>query len=159
MTPPIFEERQGPPLAWYALGILPIGLAGWWGLSISSRLGELRWDLLVVPSLAVVLAGLIRMKTVVTRTHLRIVIVPFPRKAFDLAEVEHCEPVTYRPLLHYGGWGWRWSPSRGSAYTMRGNRGVTVRLRGGKTFLVGSQRPEELAAAHRVSTPGPTSAA
>ena len=144
MTEPVFEERQAPPLGWYAFGLFAIGLV--WALVISARLDELQWELLVLPGFAVVVAT-IRMRTVVTRTHLRITIVPIPRKAVDVADVERCEPVTYRPLMHYGGWGWRWSPSRGWAYTMRGKRGVMIRRTNGKSFLVGSQRPEELAAA------------
>lgn len=148
MTPDVvFEERQRPPPAWYAFGTVAVALGVAWALWISVRLDELQWELLVLYGIAAVVVAVVRMRTVVTRTHLRITIAPFPRKTVDLADVERCEPTTYRPLVHYGGWGWRWSPSRGWAYTMRGNRGVMVHRRGGKAFLVGSQRPEQLAAA------------
>ncbi|WFN33782.1 DUF6141 family protein [Methanogenium sp. S4BF] len=56
------------------------------------------------------------------------------------------ESVSYRPLRDYGGWGIRWG-KRGAAYMVSGNRGVCVSLSDGTSFLIGSQRADELAAA------------
>lgn len=61
----------------------------------------------------------------------------------DLAEAT---ARTYRPLSEYGGWGLRWGSS-GIAYNVSSDRGVQLVLTDGKRLLVGSQRPEELAAA------------
>jgi hypothetical protein len=36
---------------------------------------------------------------------------------------------------------------RGMAYTVSGNRGVQIELTSGRKILIGSRRPEELAAA------------
>ena len=46
----------------------------------------------------------------------------------------------------YGGWGIR-RGRRGWAYNVSGNRGVLLQLENEKTLLIGSQRPDELAAA------------
>jgi hypothetical protein len=49
-------------------------------------------------------------------------------------------------MEQYGGRGIR-RGRHGWAYTVSGNRGVKLILAGGEQFLIGSQRPEELAAA------------
>lgn len=69
------------------------------------------------------------------------------RRSVPLAEIRGCSAITYRPVRHYGGWGIRWSPRRGWAYNTGGNQGVLIELRGGKQFLLGSQRAEELSRA------------
>ena len=62
------------------------------------------------------------------------------------SEIASAEAVTYRPILEYGGWGMRVG-FRGRAYNVSGNRGVFIRRKSGSCFLLGSQRPDELAAA------------
>ncbi|MDQ3981688.1 MAG: DUF3093 family protein [Actinomycetota bacterium] len=150
----IFDERQRPPPAfWIVIGVVVGGLVVW-----STLLGDVPQSVglraVGVPTvMAVIFLSIIQMRTTVSPEGLRVVIVPFPRKTVPASEIAGCEAVTYRPLLEYGGWGWRWSPSRGWAYTMRGNRGVMVHRTNGKSFLVGSQRPEELAEALRRIAP------
>jgi hypothetical protein len=63
------------------------------------------------------------------------------------------EPVTYRPIEQFGGRGIR-RGRHGWAYTVSGDRGVQLTLAGGERLLVGSQRPEELAAAIENSLQG-----
>jgi hypothetical protein len=60
------------------------------------------------------------------------------------SEIASAEAVTYRPILEYGGWGMRIG-CRGRAYTVSGNQGVFIRRKSGACFLLGSQRPDELA--------------
>ncbi len=69
------------------------------------------------------------------------------RRSVALAEIKSCRAITYRPVLHYGGWGIRWSPSRGWAYNASGNEGVLIELQSGKQFLLGSHKAEELSRA------------
>lgn len=75
---------------------------------------------------------------------------PFHRafQGFLWHEIESFEVRTYRPVLDYGGWGIRFG-SGGKAYNVSGNRGLRLDLVGGRSghVLIGSQRPEELAAA------------
>lgn len=147
MTQPVFEERQRPPAAVIVLGAVVTAAAIVFAVVVSDRLGEVRWQLFFGPAFAVAVFVLVRMTTTVTASEVRMTMVPFPRKRWPVAELEGCEVVTYRPLLHYGGWGWKWSRKRGPAYTMRGTRGVMVRRTNGKQFLIGSERPEDLASA------------
>jgi hypothetical protein len=67
--------------------------------------------------------------------------VPLP----DIAAVSL---ISYRPLREYGGWGIRFG-RLGLAYTVSGNRGVVIRLKSGRSFLIGSQRADELEAVLR----------
>ena len=68
------------------------------------------------------------------------------RREIPLADITHFEARTYRPIREYGGWGVR-RGAGGMAYNVSGNRGVEFRLADGKSLLIGSQRPEELALA------------
>jgi hypothetical protein len=54
--------------------------------------------------------------------------------------------TTYRPILDYGGWGIRYGIA-GKAYNVSGNRGVKLTFFKGRSLLIGSQQPEELAEA------------
>jgi hypothetical protein len=69
---------------------------------------------------------------------------PLRRRSIPLADVRRAEAVTYRPLLDYGGWGLRWWPGSGWAWSVSGNRGVRLELADGKRLLVGSLRADEL---------------
>lgn len=64
----------------------------------------------------------------------------------DLRNFTRVEVVTYSPLRDYGGWGIRYGPA-GKAYNVHGNRGVRLIARLGRNLMIGSQKPEELAAA------------
>jgi hypothetical protein len=72
---------------------------------------------------------------------------PFWTRTIPLDQVVRSAPRIYRPIMHYAGWGIRYGLGRGWCYTVYGNRGVELELRNGKSILVGSQRPEELATA------------
>ncbi len=67
----------------------------------------------------------------------------FRRVGFE--ELERMEPVTYRPLLDYGGWGIRYGRGRRWAYTIGGNQGIELDVTDGRRLLIGSQDAERLA--------------
>lgn len=66
-------------------------------------------------------------------------------KRYKLSEIEKAEPVIYRPIVDFGGWGIRYGKKGMWAYNVYGNKGVIVSLKSGKKFLLGTQKPEELA--------------
>lgn len=72
---------------------------------------------------------------------------PFTRRTIALADVVSVAAVTYRPVREYGGWGVKGWSRRKLAYNVSGNRGVLLTLVDGRTVLLGSRRPDELAAA------------
>jgi len=67
-----------------------------------------------------------------------------------LDRIRSIEPVAFDAARDYGGYGIR-STRDGKAYIASGERGVRVTLATGEKLVVGSQRPEELAAALRGS--------
>jgi len=67
------------------------------------------------------------------------------RRRIPLGEIRTAAAVEYDPVGEYGGYGIRSGP-RGAAYIASGRRAVQLELRDGQKLLVGSQRPEELAA-------------
>jgi hypothetical protein len=89
-----------------------------------------------------------RLEVQVTRTDLRFRLFPLHLhwREFPLATIVKAEAVTYRPILEYGGWGIRIG-RKGWAYNISANQGVQVTLESGKSFLLGSLQPEELAIA------------
>ena len=91
-----------------------------------------------------------RLETVVDDVGLRIRWYPLHLRwrQIPLDGVERVEPVKYRPIWEYGGYGIRMGIRR-RAYNVVGNRGVRLHYMGGRHLLIGSRRPEELAEAVR----------
>lgn len=50
----------------------------------------------------------------------------------------------YRPIMEYGGWGYRLGFARGRAYNIRGRWGLQLTFKDGKKLLLGTQKPIEL---------------
>jgi len=73
---------------------------------------------------------------------------PLTARTIAITSIQSCEPRTYRPIMDYLGWGWRWGPA-GYALTVPGRTGVQLVLRGGERLLISSAHPEEMAAAIR----------
>jgi len=58
-------------------------------------------------------------------------------------EIESIKVDKYRPILQFGGWGYRigW---KAVAYNCRGNDGLIIILKNGRKIVVGTQKPDEL---------------
>ena len=69
----------------------------------------------------------------------------WPTRRIALADITGYEAKRYT-MWESGGWGVHLTMS-GMAYNVSGNDGVIFRLRNGRTVLVGTQRPQQLAAA------------
>ncbi|WP_244291157.1 hypothetical protein [Streptomyces subrutilus] len=59
-----------------------------------------------------------------------------PRRTIRLAEVVSAEFVPRITPTHWGGWGYRWRPEKGTAVIVRRGEGVELRLDDGKLFTV-----------------------
>ncbi len=70
---------------------------------------------------------------------------PFHRKwrVFEFESILEAEALTYSPLKDFGGWGIRYG-KKGKAYSVSGNEGVLLKLKNGKSVLIGSKKHEEL---------------
>jgi hypothetical protein len=99
--------------------------------------------------LMVLIVFLLHMTTEVTPTTLRVWFgwIPTYRRALPIDTVRSVEVVTYRPFADYGFWGIRSGRDGERALIARGNRGVRLELTDGSKLLIGSQKPELLAAA------------
>ena len=75
------------------------------------------------------------------------------RKRIQFADIESAKAVTYSPIREFGGWGIRgWG--RRTAWTIRGNQAVRVKLVSGKEVYVGSRFPQRLAGRIEVAMRG-----
>lgn len=68
----------------------------------------------------------------------------FVNRLIRFDEIASAEARQYRPIMEYGGWGYRIGPS-GKAYNAQGDEGVQLTLKNGGRVLIGSQRATELA--------------
>ncbi len=152
----LFEERQSPA-AWMRALVLSIPLAPLYGVVRQIVQGQpfgtkpmsnTGLALLAAGSTAMSIAlWNLKLVTEVRPGEVRIRFWPFARRRIPANEIVFYEARTYSPIREYGGWGVRYGFGRGMAYSMSGNRGVQLELTDGKRVLIGSQRPEELAAA------------
>jgi hypothetical protein len=97
----------------------------------------------------VVMILLLHMTTEATPSDLRVWFgwLPTYRRAVPIESIRSVEVVTYRPIAEYGFWGIRSGRDGERALIARGNRGVRIELTDGSKLLIGSQKPELLAAA------------
>ena len=70
----------------------------------------------------------------------------FINRHISYDEIVTAQSVVYKPLRDFGGWGYRIGPG-GKAYNMSGNLGVQLVLTRERRVLIGSQKPDDLAAA------------
>lgn len=59
-----------------------------------------------------------------------------PRRRIPLGEVLTAEVAPSVTPRHWGGWGYRWRPGKGTAVVVRRGEGVVLRLGDGHTFTV-----------------------
>lgn len=150
---PAFEERQHFRQPWL-VGVLVLVVGaivwGWWaGRGDDSEDGTVALVLALGSTAATaVWFGIMHLRTVVDDDGLD---VRFVRGAgahhFAPSEMASVASVTYHPLREFGGWGTRWGRGGDRAYNVSGNRGVEVIDRSGRRWVIGSRRPDELAAA------------
>lgn len=106
---------------------------------------------IVVPIGTSILFWIMELETVVRSDGLYVRFFPIHlrSKKFTAGDIKKYYTRKYRPFLEYGGWGLKlgvWIVN-GWSYTASGNKGVQLVLTNGKKLLIGSQKPEELAAA------------
>ena len=59
-----------------------------------------------------------------------------PRRRIPLSEVAGADFVPSVTPRHWGGWGYRWRPGKGTAVVVRRGEGVLLRLGDGHTFTI-----------------------
>jgi hypothetical protein len=86
-------------------------------------------------------------RTVVTRDtiSLKMGLLAIPLVRLKTAEIVSLQVLTFSPLHDFGGYGIRFNAGT-QAYYLQGDSGVKIGMAGGKKYLIGSDRPERLAA-------------
>lgn len=148
-----FREQQRFTQSWIWVGVL-VGSAGAATSVLPMTTDGLGAGAVVLALVAVGLPVMFLMARLVVEVHDDRIVVrfrPLVTRTVPLDTIVSVEPVRYRPIWDYGGWGIKGWTRRRIAYNVRGNRGVLLGLRDGRTILLGSQHAEELAAAIRAA--------
>jgi len=148
----LFAEQQRFTQWWlWVMLSLPVALSIGFSayflahLSIFSRRLHL---LLMVMSLSFITPILffgLRMSVVVTSQHLTARFVPL-RRRIAISDIASFRVLTYT-IRDFGGWGIKWARDGTLVLNVSGNRAVRINRRKGKSLILGTQRPDEFAAA------------
>ena len=144
-----FTEKQHFP-AW--VQYLFVGMGTIMPLIIGLASRSLFMFLLVATidifTFAVIWVLLGMMRTYVSDSELKVVFGAWPvyTKRIPLDQILDARVEEYNPMKEFGGWGIR-GMGKNRALNMDGRRGVRLTLRDGSRWMIGSQAPEELAAA------------
>lgn len=144
---PTYSEVQSFSPRIQAFILASTGLAGLGGYLATREAPGAEFGIyamLAALSLVVILFNTMRLSTTVIGDGIRIKGLWFINRMIRFDEIETAEMREYKPLVEYGGWGYRIGPA-GKAYNAQGNEGVQLTLKDGKRVLIGSQRATELA--------------
>ncbi|MCC5945758.1 MAG: hypothetical protein JJT94_12555 [Bernardetiaceae bacterium] len=88
-----------------------------------------------------------QLRTEITESYISYQFYPFhtQKRALTWATIKEAKVRKYSPLAEYGGWGLRWGFNGGVAYNVAGNQGLDIELHDGRSILIGTQKPNELA--------------
>ena len=145
-----FQENQ--KFSSWILWIILIGTTGFmlYGLYQQLFLGEPFGDnpssdtelILVCLLMAALILffALLRLKTNIDQKEIRIHYFPVLKKSFKWADIESAQVVKHNVF----GWGFRYSFKYGTVYNVKGNEGLSIELKSGKKYLIGTQKTDEL---------------
>ena len=89
----------------------------------------------------------LRLKTEITETEIRVKYPPFMRRwrIFKIDEIERYEVRRYKPIKEYGGYGVRKNMFRkNKAFNIKGNIGLQLYLKNGESVLIGTQQKQAI---------------
>jgi len=136
-----------PPVGMLALLIWQVVLGHPWGKAPMSNANVIGWTAFLW--LIYFRLITVRLVTEIRQGELVIALRGLWRsRHVPLDRIQSVETITHDIARDYGGYGIR-STREGKAYVAAGDRGVRVTLTAGEKLVVGSQRPDELAAALR----------
>jgi hypothetical protein len=82
-----------------------------------------------------------------------------PRRRIPLSQITGADFAPQVTPRHWGGWGYRWRPEKGTAVIVRRGEGLVLRLGDGHTFTITVDNAEAavrvIRARLRATTPGP----
>lgn len=168
MSKLLFEESQTfrQKALWILLTIITGGSIVLFGIAIFNQVisndqfgdkpmsdGALFLGFILVIGFAVFLSWFfysIRLETKIDETSIRYKFWPFIRdyKVIPIQSIHSIEVEKYRPIMEYGGWGYRFSmKGRGLCLNVSKNMGLRIKMKDGFELLLGTQKVDELAIA------------
>lgn len=156
----LFAERQAFRQVWIWILLIPGFLLTLFGLFHPELSGKpaaedtlpvlSRILLALVPLAVAAFMYVLRLETEIRPDGIRVRFFPFHTsfRHYPWEDISQYGIRTYRPLSEYGGWGLRTGFfGRGTAYNVSGNKGLQLEMTNGKKLLIGTAKPEEMAAA------------
>ncbi|MEW2582047.1 hypothetical protein [Streptomyces virginiae] len=143
---PLWTGRASNPLQWLLAAVGAACVALGVELAVDNA-----WTSGFVPLLMAVTgclaAGLLMVYGTVAFVHVSVTIdaeallvrcghVGFPRRRIELADVASVQFLSRVTPQHWGGWGYRWRPEKGTAVIVRRGEGFELTLDDGKLFTV-----------------------
>lgn len=150
----LFREEQKFDQAWiwlillFALGIplfglfMQLGLDRPFGNKPMSNTGLVVWAICGVG--LVIFFRMLKLTTIIDRENIHIKFFPFTNKKIKWAEVNEATVLDYGFV---GGWGVRYFTKYGTAYNVKGSKGLALELNNKKKLLIGTQQEAALDAA------------
>lgn len=144
---PTFSETQRFNKWWHIL-LLTFPFILW----VAFMLAQTKYDLIFIYSSAATFILFIfwflilKLKTTISESGITANFfgIPFCKRKISWSEIQSINIIEYSPLFDYGGWGVRYSMSgKGWCYNVSGKMGIKLQLTNGKSFLIGTQKPEE----------------
>ncbi len=84
----------------------------------------------------------IKLSTKIDQNEISIRFPPFVNRTVSWKDVKSAKVINYGFV---GGWGMRLWTRYGTVYNVKGNKGLSLQLKNGEKFLVGTQKEKELA--------------
>ncbi len=143
-----FTEKQNFVQPWLHI---PVAIAFIWLVVEYTKLDEITNNFLISATFVSLISGivfLLRLETVVDSEGIGYRWFPFQPtfSRIPWRRIECVEVKKYSPMGEFGGWGLRFGRKR-TAYNTKGSYGFEVYFTDKKrSFLIGTQRPEELSA-------------
>jgi hypothetical protein len=146
MSAPIFFERQHFDRRWWLVALsAPVVLALVW-LTADTGFAVVMTLIFLVVVIGWLVVLQMHLDVTVDATAVTIQLRPIANTAIPLDEIAAARARKYRPIREFGGWGVRGIRTR-RAYNARGDEGVELTLKDGRSIMIGSQHAAELEAA------------
>ncbi len=153
---PSYREVQRFRDVWWIM-LVVYGIAGlmWWGFVEQIVIGRpwgskpapdwMMWALLITFGIGFpVIFRSVCLIVEVRPDELFVEYRPLRTRRVAYGEIVSVAARTYRPIRDYGGWGIKGWSAQHIAYNVRGNSGVLLTFRDGRTLMLGSQDAEGL---------------
>jgi hypothetical protein len=154
----LFRERQHFTQWWLWVVVLAVAAGAWWAFIQQVYVGRgvggnpaPDWAVVLIwIFIGIGLPFLFETLTLVIEVTAKGVLVrfrPLTKRVIAASEIAGVEARRYSAVKEYGGWGIKGWSGKKMAYNVKGSWGVELTLTDGRRILLGTQHPEELAAA------------